>query len=323
MSLIEAVSSTGCLGIVGWISSVWQDADGRRTRRVFTDPEVIYGLVLSGVNTTFLLGKAIAAIPAVITNLAYASLRFIGLLWVHVQMRALLKSGGDLLFALSNRCWTRVCYVTSLVFVQGTGACLTVGGTVAAVVATLAYKSTATWVFMVMRPWGLAALVVQIALDVIAHLTDGPLIDRMREASRSGTRVQAFFGAYQLGTISEAGLAAAARSRMDPNTWKELENKARALLDSSSLNPVFRMTRRWRLQRLFKITIENLHTQREEARSHLARTVVGYVAMGITRAYPQTVIEAIVNWTINLYWTSEMLSRKYVQASHQESIVGA
>lgn len=321
MSQMGSLSSTG--GLLGWMTSVRQDAGWRRTRRVFTDTEVIYGLMLSGVNTTFLLGKAIAAIPAVITHLAYASLRFIGLLWVHVQMRALLKSGGDLLFALSNHCWTRVYYVTAWAFVQGIGACLTVGGTVAAVAATLAYGSTATWMFMAMRPWGLAALVVQIALDVIAHCTDGPLIDRMREASKSGSRVQAFFGAYQSGAASEAGLAAAARSRMDPNTWKELENKACALLDRTSLHPVFRLTRQWRLRRLFHITIQNLHTQQEEARSNLARTVVGYVAMGVTRAYPQTIVEAIVNWTINLYWTSEMLSRKYVQAGHQESIIRA
>jgi hypothetical protein len=293
-----------------------------RIGRMLQDSEVIYDLTLNVINTVFLVGKLTSRVPELITNLAYTSLKFVGMIYLHAQLQALAKNCRDSLHAGRHRAWSSFAYVTAMTFVQGSGVILTVGGTVASICITLSQLTTARLIYTVLRPWGLVALAIQLLLEVVCHLTDDALLARMERVSKRSWETLVLFQTYQPGArrSEKSDLAAAVRRRIDPATWKTLEDKALLILQQRAQYPGYRLIARWRLQRLFKVAIENIRTQRNAARADASLRVVGYVAYAITRANPHTLIEAIVNWSISAFYTSRDYIKKWQEAGQQEAI---
>lgn len=289
-----------------------------RISRMLQDSEVIFNLTMNVINTTFLLGKLTARVSELITHLAYTALKFVGMIYLHAQVLAVVKSGCDSAYALAHRHWDRFSYAAAMTFVQGSNIGLTVLGTVAATCVTLSQTATAQLLYVVLRPWGLVALAIQILLEVVCHLTDDALLARMNAIKDDAKHVLAFFQAYQpeVKSGTEASyLAAAARNRIDPITWKILEQKALKILKENQLS-----THR-RLQEVFRDAIKNIGTQRAIARADLSLRVVNYFAMAATRAYPGTLLEGVINWTTNGFWSIRVYVAKYHAAGQQESIL--
>ena len=291
----------------------------RRIKRMLADPEVRCGMGLPVINTVVLISKTVPGVPAFVAHLGFSTLRFIGAMYLEVQVRSCSKTVGDLFFAFSNRSWSRVNYTASLLFLEGSGVVLTIGGIIASVAATLQFGEVTRWIFYGMRPWGLVCLLVEIALNVIKHFTDGPLLKRMEIVRADPKRVEAFFQAFQNPTgTDEALVATAARSRIDPVTWKELEAKAQTILASDGF--WWRNQRKTRLQQIFQAAIDNIRTQQQVAQANMGLTALGYPARAIVRAFPLSVIEAVVNWMVNAVYTVLMLAQKYAEAGQQETI---
>lgn len=296
-----------------------------RILRLLYDSEVLYDLSLNAINTVFLAGKASSRVPELITNLAYTSLKFVGLVYLPAQVQTSLKNCRDSVYALKNRSWVQFCYAAPQAFVQGSGVVLSLGGTVAAVATTLAGTAVTRVIYSVLCPWGLVALAVQIMLEVWCHLTDDALLVRMNGMKRDSGAIVRLFECYDSKSADAdmAAFAAGLRNRMDTHTWNTLEEKAVAILRARRSNPISWMSTRWRLSKLFQVTVENITTQRNTLRADMLLRAVGYGAMAVTRAYPQTLIEAIVNWSISAFWTSRVFVTKYQQAGQQESILQA
>lgn len=290
-----------------------------RLSRIFQDSEVIYDLSLNAINAVFLAGKLTSRVPELVTNLAYTSLKFVGMIYLHTQIHAFIKSGYDTFHALRHRCWSRFSYDAAQAFVQGSGVGLTLAGTAAAVCMTLSHAATARLIYTVLRPWGLVALAIQILLEIVCHLTDDALLAHM-QASRHWSRVLAFFQVYRsdASRSSASDLAVAVRSRIDPATWKTLQEKA--ALISQQRSPLHRLLGYWRLKKLFGVAMDNVRTQRATLRADLSLRAVGYVALAITRAHPCSLIEAVVNSSMSAFWLMRVLVAKSQQADQQEAI---
>lgn len=283
----------------------------KRLWKVFTHPDVVPSLSIPCLNTVVLLGKSSSRIPALITHLGYLGLNGIGNLYLHYYVRYCRKAVQDAHVSLAHHNWIQVSYAVMRLGVQGSGALLTVGNTCAAIALAFNQTPVVRFLFNLMCPWGLASLIVQIFLEIIVYCTDPHLLTDLKLVNQA--KVHQFFSA-------SSPLAIWMRSRMDPETWRDLEAKARLLLEGHSRNPFSRYVQHRRLRQLFQTAVSNVTTQHQAARNMLLRNAIGYTAMAITRSYPFTLLEAGINWTISFYYLGEVTLKTYQEVVQRETI---
>lgn len=275
--------------------------------------DVVGSVATLAADVFYLLGEAWSKFPRVISNMAFMSLNFTGLLYFPMSVRMLQKSKEDLVFAW--RVANKLIFVSTLlkVLTTSTGIILTTTYSVAAIAKMLNYVSLMRSLFTIIRPCGTSIAVCNIVLDGLEYLNNRTAVNLFKE-KMSDRKIMLLSNSLldkePLGEKAVYRQAAIIRQCMDKDTWKVFrDNLDRADGNISEQRRLFE-----------KISLENLKTQKIFSTWTIALRVIGYVGMVVACWYPGTVIQASI-WTgMAFLHTVTLLSKKF-QEAHQRSMV--
>lgn len=276
--------------------------------------DVRLSVSLVGINTLFLLGKFFEEFPRIVTDTAYTSLKFIGLVSIDYQVRKAVGNTLYFLHALKNKGPYLVAYTAGYSFYYTSAVYFTLGGVGAALATMFHYSVVAARLFSSMRVIGLASLVVGMILDCADYFMQYRTIDLLGEVLEEENRHERLESLAESCVVDgDDDLATELALSMDSYTRDTLIDRLRRLDKTDS-------KRREKLDALFREALKNVEMQRQRLNDTTNERIVGYIMRFLVRAYPGGRVEAVVNSSVNLYYTKELVMHRLNELEQQERI---
>lgn len=250
-------------------------------------------------NTSMVASRIFNSIPRVVGNGIYAVFGYFGVLSVGYQWKAITKSVQDCAIAFHLQDYPGLVTTALRVAVQGIDMLLCYGLFAAALLSLGGYSVQALFFYGFMRPIGLASFFAGIGLEIQSYFVNDAVIERIQKYIREHICSE---GIEQIDKIIKT-------NRVDNHVSKEdafLFMRLLRQLDERMIEML-----KEKAAKKYEPLLEGLKSKQDWTRNNLVLTVLGYVAIGIGRAFPNTLIQSTANWYMSLLYTSKLIQEKY------------
>ena len=274
--------------------------------------DLLFNLSTLTLNTAVLASKIFQSIPRIVERSANTLLSFTGVIWLNIQIRDLIKKGEDCLYAAQAKDWKGLAFSAAKVTVASLNILLTCGTFGASLVALSGLPTLALSMYLLMRPYALFSLVLEIATKVADHEIDGLLSHKMSivlNLSNCDDKIQKimvdFFSLLQKEK----------KKRIDPLALHIFRQQEHSSLEQirTQFGP---KPSQEQLKNLFLSLKKNLENNQFFTKVNFGLIAYGYVCIGICRLYPQTLIQSLSVWSVSILYTGKLLYKKYLDSKN-------
>lgn len=301
--------------IQNYISDSWN-----RGVRIWNDhSDLINSTGILAVTTCLFAEKIFRNFPQAIPRIGRVILNYIGIISLNVQVRDCLKSWSDFSRSLRDNTFDAMVQTGARVFVKGVNALLTAVYFTASVAALCSFPQIASGIYLVTRSISLTSLALGILGDVwdyhvneeILHglhlIEDGPHASR-QIAKTMINYFKVIFNvetSRQLRESDEYRLAARLVRQLDYQTIQSFQKNLGTIPPTGV---------RAESIRLFGAVKQSLLNKQSWTKSNLSLLVLGYLSMGLCRAYPDSLVEMSARWGMSVLYNDEFIRYKLFQA---------
>lgn len=263
-------------------------------------------------NFVFLSGKLFAQIPATLTRSAFVVMNSIGLLYMDWQVSFTLKTTKDSVMSLKMDVWQLVALTVAATVSGISDLLLMLAGVGASVASWAGRQSISSSIYTVTRPWGVTFLFVAAALDIgnrLLHYSLKGRLTQLMHDEKAKDRCEAILNTL----ISKP-------ADIDPKD-RFLVAAIRIAMDKYTLETLLtRLTSRKRCDAhlLMKQVKDNIEVQSAFTWNNLCLRILGYPALYLCKAYPDTLVHAATLCTTSILHTVNNAWKKW-QESFQRS----
>jgi len=291
--------------------------------------DLISSCGILAITTCLLAGKLFKSMPVLIPRLAKIVFDFAGIIWLNVQIRDLIKSGQDLKRAGYLGEKSAVVETALKVFVKTVNIVLTCTIFTCSVVAACGLPQISLLVAMTFRPLGLSSLGLDILTNIREYRVNESLIGRLNHIEISSvddqivaktmrcfvniiTNSQRQFDSCEH-TEEEGRLATLIVRQLDTWTLETLQEsfEKRRLLNQPEIDS----------NKLFSEIKNSMIHRQNMTKANLGLIALGYGAMGICRAFPESLVEVSTRWGMSVLYTSRLIYDKVFQYNLAERTV--
>jgi len=258
----------------------------RVTTKLAQQGDLIGSVAISTLNVVVVASKAWSRVPPVFGRGAGAALGVVGVVSLPIQVRYLIKSGKDVKTAAALGDVSAMVMTAAKVVNEASNIILTTAG-FAAVSAALICPAWAAVIWGALVTPAVAATFLAVGLDVHQLFAIRWLNGRLKT----------------IGPDELSGrLKAAAMRVMDPDTQKAIEKSSIAE------------------DKVFQQIITYCRRQEDIATANLVLRYFGYLAMGLCRAYPDTLLQSGIHTSFSLLYTAKLAYSKAHERKTQLAI---
>lgn len=246
------------------------------------------GMLLSS-NTAILASELFRSIPLAVSRVAKTAKSFTGVLSIPFQMRDLWKVEADFTLAARHWDWSGLLYTTVKVALKATEIFLTLGYFTVYSLSLAGFPGLAPVYFNAVTPIAVASWFTLIAFDIIDHFQNQTLLHELEEI------------------VDKQEIAAAFEAMV----------QGKCEVDHPLARRLLRQFDSYRLDSLTKEGIsfttlhENLKTSILLNNANILLKIFGYICLGINKMYPETLIQALTEWSASLLYTAKLAYSKY------------
>lgn len=290
--------------------------------------DVISNLGILAITTCLLVSKIFEKTPKILPRMAMVVYNYGGIIWLNVQVRDLLKSCRDLSRACLKVNPIAIVETAAKVLVKGVNILLTCVIFMGSVVSAVAIPQASLAIALSIRSFSLACLLINIASDIRDYFANEVLLKKLEEIEKDPN------GSMLIGKIMVCFLEIV-NGIKTPSVasyeWKQEWNLADRLirqLDHYTLETFKESLARDRKEKnclvdalkLFYGVKDGMVSNQGITKANLSLTALGYISMGICRAFPDSLIEMIMRWSMSVLYTDEFIQRKFFQVELSERL---
>lgn len=280
--------------------------------------DLISSCGILAITTCLLAAKIFQGMPSFLPRLSRIVFNYGGIIWLNVQMRELIKSSKDWMRAFQLSCWGDLFELALRVAIKAFNILLTCVNFTCSVVTGVGYPSISLAVQMALRPIALSFLALSILTDSRDYVINKTLLE---EFERIECRPD---HAYEIPETVVAILEVfkSAKSQSTPQKQLFADRVVRQLThttiqtfqESLSACPVSSEELHRDALKLFFLIKDSLVGKQAWTKSNLSLTAMGYLSMGICRAFPETVADWLTRWGNSVLFTDELIRRKLFES---------
>lgn len=288
--------------------------------------DLISSCGILAITTCLLAGKIFQSMPKILPRIAKVVFDFGGIIWLNVQVRDLLKSGRDLSRSCHHSEWQAAVEVAAKVFVKGVNIILTSAFFCGSFVAACGFPQTMLALALAVRPLGLACLGLNILTDVRDYFVNETVLERLsliEDGDPRGVTVAKVMTCFLEIVVQHK----ATRDISGP--WVEEKRLARVLvrqLDTQTLETFREMLAKEREKenprldaiKLFYSVKDGMRSKQAGTKANISLILLGYLSMGLCRAFPESLIEMGTRWGMSVLYTDELIRQKLFQKDLQD-----
>lgn len=322
-SLFE-VPEFSCRPINEWA----QDKIGVAKRILDKHTDVISSMGILAITTCLLASKIFEKTPKFLPCMVRLVYNYAAIIWLNVQVRDLVKSIKDASRAVQAIDVPAIVETAAKVFVKGSNiilTCVLFGG---AVVSAFIYPHASLVIALSIRSFSLSCLCVNVLSDIRDYFANEDLLKRLEkiEASPDGSALIGKVMVCFLEIVKDLKTPSEVSSE-----WKDewiLADRLVRQLDSYTVETFRESLQRDRKEKnplvdalkLFYGVKDGLLSTQAYTKANLSLTTLGYISMGICRAFPESLIEMVARWSMSVLYTDEFIQRKFFQFDLAEKI---
>lgn len=269
------------------------------------------------ITTCLLAGKIFQSIPRILPRIAKVVFDFGGVIWLNVQVRDVIKNGRDLSRTIKNHDLPAMLEVAAKVLVKGVNVLLTCAIFAGSIVAACGLPQYALALALAIRPVGLACLGVNIISDIRDYVVNERVLQRLALIDQQSTIAKvmtcfleiinpcAILNDVSVSWTEERRLADVIVRQLDTftvETFQEMLRKKRENVDA-----------RMEAMKLFYSVKDGMLCKQAGTKANLSLIVLGYISMGICRAFPDSLVEMSTRWAMSVLYTDELIRQKLFQ----------
>lgn len=278
------------------------------------------------ISTCLLASKIFKSIPPLLPRTGLVILNYWSIISLNWQIKEFIKSGCDFLRSLASAKLSSVIETTTKAFVLGTNVLMVTFSFAAAVIALFGFPQTSLAIYVGMRPLALVNLALTIGCKGYDYYANKYLVNVLQNIEEQPNANQ------QISKIAICFLEILKKKETSiSREWtqeRELADRLVRQLDHSALeglHEIFTLKvdiKEARLQalKLYSALYESMYNAVVNTKSFFELTILGYVAMGLCRAFPDSLVDMTSRWTMSLIYTDDLIRRKIRQAAVLHSI---
>lgn len=290
--------------------------------------DVISSMGILAITTCLLASKIFDQTPKFLPRMAMLVYHYAGIIWLNVQVRDLVKSVKDASRAVQFFDVPAMVETAAKVFVKGSNIILTCVIFAGSVVSAFVFPQASLAIALSIRSFSLSCLCINVASDIRDYFANEALLKRLEkiEASADGTLL--------IGKVMVCFLEIVKDIRSPSKVsgeWKEewaLADRLVRQLDSYTVETFRESLQKDRKEKnplvdvlkLFYGVKDGLLSTQAYTKANLSLTTLGYISMGICRAFPESLVEMLARWSMSVLYTDEFIQRKFFQADLAERI---
>ena len=325
-SIPHVASDSGVIWVEEQASRAWQWS----VKVLNKHTDLISSAAILAITTCLLAGKIFKAIPSIIPRLAKVVFDFGGIIWLNVQVRDCIKSWRDFSRAITHANWSAIIESAAKIMVKGANILLTSAIFAASVVGACGIPQASLLLGLTIRPLGLACLAMTIATDIRDYFVNETLVEKFKhiEQTPDGSKTIAKVMACFLEIITESPTKASssawtAERHLADAIVRQLDTPTVETFQEMLAHPRKEQSPRAEALKLFYQVEDGIRSKQAGTKANLSLIALGYVSMGICRAFPDSVIEMATRLGMSVLFTDELIRQKLFQydlASNVDSI---
>lgn len=282
--------------------------------------DLISSVGILAITTCLLAAKIFKNIPVFLPRLARIVFDFGGIIWLNVQVRDLFKSCSDFKRACQTREFIPLVETAAKVFLKTTNILLTCVIFATSVVAAIGFPQMTLALKLALRPLSLTALAISIAVDIRDYFANQSLLKELSaleqgiHSHRTITKVMVYF----LENITKS------KSKRIIAHWPEERRLADRLvrqLDTFTIETFNECVGKQQVKdvrleafKLYFALKDSMQNKQAGTKANLSLTALGYISMGICRAFPDSLLEMSTRWGMSVLYTDDLIRQKLFQS---------
>lgn len=281
--------------------------------------DLVTSVAIFSLNSCVMAAKASRQVPNLVGHSANVALSYVGVISTPAQVHYLGKTWSDVTRAVRDRDMLAIGPVAVKVANEAVNVLLTVGNFVAAVAKLVNRPAFAIAFYATCRPVAVAGTVATIFVDLFGWVSNSRLITRLDGLqSGSDAKVQQLFRDIVSGETTEdpdlKHLTTLVQRTLDRDTWNALAARATRSMEEGDLTG--------EEARALLATVQKYCARQDEFyKAGVGLRALGYAAMAVCRANPDTLVQSITLWGMGLLYTSKLAYEKVAQAGTRAEMV--
>lgn len=309
-----------------------EEKNGHWLARIYRNhSDLISSIGNDVLNTIILVSRVVKQIPHFINRSAYFAFNITGMFWINMQIRDLGKNIHD---AFTNtKAYDLEGIITSAakVTVAALNILLATSLLAAALVSLAGLPQAALTMYAALRPFSLSSFFLSIGGAVYDYKKNQALVKIFDSKPANSNEAKKFIKCFvhQLYN-AQSTCQDPEGKRLARHTFKQLDHfqldamlqKFRDEYGAGTPLTLLRILNRdeSRREKLYKELNNGLNNKNSYTRDHLGLVILGYVCMGICKAYPDSLIQSSVTWGISLLYTLKKIKEKLTNKQWTNSL---
>lgn len=305
-----------------------KDKIGVAKRILDKHTDVISSMGILAITTCLLASKIFERAPKFLPRVAMLVYNYAGIIWLNVQVRDLVKSIKDASRAIKSFDVPAMVETAAKVFVKGSNIILTCVIFAGSVASALVFPQASLAIALSIRSFSLSCLCVNVLSDIRDYFANESLLKRLEkvEAHEDGSLLIGKIMVCFLEIVKDLPGSSKA-SQQWKEEWKLADRLVRQL-DSYTVETFRESLQKDRKEKnplvdslkLFYGVKDGLLSTQAYTKANLSLTTLGYISMGICRAFPDSLVEMLARWSMSVLYTDEFIQRKFFQSDLAERI---
>lgn len=291
--------------------------------------DLISNLGVLVATTCFLASKVFVNAPAFLPRMAIIILNRGVIIWLNEQVKDLLKSCRD--FRIINAGEWQAYAVTAIkVAEKAVGVLLTCGMFGASCATFFGMTALTTSLYSIMRPFSLSALGVGVACKAYDYFVDNALLKQLAALESAGDDRSA---SRQIAKVMKCFLEVLVLPIEEQQALDRQQEEDQFLAERRLARKIVRQLDMWTVQtfrdslkdksksdtprieaiKLFYSVKDSMANSQAAVEANLSLMALGYGAMAISRAWPDTVADMSARWAMSVLYTDELVRQKIFQ----------
>lgn len=278
--------------------------------------DLISSCGILAITTCLLASQVFQTIPRILPRLAKVVYDFGGIIWLNVQLRDLAKSSKDLIRTVKRKEVLGFIEVAAKVFVKGVGIIMTCVIFAGSVAAAVGFSKVPLSLALAIRPLGLACLGINIATDIRDYSQNERLLKQFsayEKTSEYGELADRLALAF-LTIILQNRLSL---DLLESTAFADLVVRQLDTQTIETCQEIFpKDQKKGTLEESLKIVDtlkKGIQFKQSGTKTNLSLIVLGYISMGLCRAFPNGLIDMTTRWSMSVLYTDELIRHKLFQ----------
>lgn len=284
--------------------------------------DLISSAGILAISTCLLAAKIFKKMPSFLPKIANFIFNYGGIIWLNVQVRDFLKSCRDVGHAVREKDWVGLIETAAKVLVKGVNVLLTVVNFGAYLLTAVGLPHVSLSIYMALRPVSLGSLAINILSDIRDYFANRGLLKDLKKAEQLYTFEQT---AHKVAScFMDIVIKGKAAKETKGTPERPLAYRIVRQVDAFTLHAITEklkkdsVTDKVKLYESLKKSIEGTQNM---TKGNLFLTVLGYVSMGVCKAFPESVIDKAVRWFMSLLYTAKLAWEKLFRNNIAKGVV--